>query len=64
VVNNLGSFTTSVTVIGKPVRESDRDHLKFGASQPCLICGRTSSDPHRVKFAEQRVMGRSSCQAL
>jgi hypothetical protein len=47
-----------VTVIGKPVRERDRDHLRFVATQPCLVCGRTPSDPHHIKFAEQRAMGR------
>ena len=47
-----------VTVIGKPVRERDRDHLRFVAAQPCLVCGRTPSDPHHVKFAEHRAMGR------
>jgi ERF superfamily len=48
----------TVNVIYKPVRERDREHLKFVASQPCLICGRTPSDPHHIKFAEQRAMGR------
>jgi ERF superfamily len=48
----------TVTIIGKPVRERDREHLKFVASQPCLICGRTPSDAHHIKFAEQRAMGR------
>jgi hypothetical protein len=47
-----------VTVICKPVRERDRDHLKFVTSQPCLVCGRTPSDAHHIKFAEQRAMGR------
>jgi hypothetical protein len=47
-----------VVAIGKPVRERDRDHLKFVASQPCLVCGRTPSDAHHIKFAEQRAMGR------
>jgi ERF superfamily len=47
-----------VTVIDKPVRERDRDHLRFVAAQPCLVCGRTPSDPHHIKFAEQRIMGR------
>jgi hypothetical protein len=50
----------TVNVICKPVRERDREHLKFVASQPCLICGRTPSDPHHVKFAEQRAMGRKA----
>jgi hypothetical protein len=47
-----------VTFIGKPVRERDRDHLRFVAAQPCLVCGRTPSDPHHIKFAEQRAIGR------
>ena len=47
-----------VIAIGKPVRERDRDHLKFVTSQPCLVCGRTPSDAHHIKFAEQRAMGR------
>jgi hypothetical protein len=47
-----------VTVIGKPARERDRDHLRFVASQGCLVCGRTPSDPHHIRFAEQRAMGR------
>ena len=46
-----------VTIISKPVRERDRDHLRFVAAQPCLLCGRTPSDPHHIKFAEQRAMG-------
>jgi hypothetical protein len=47
-----------VTVIGKPVRERDRDHLRFVASQGCLVCGRTPSDAHHLRFAGQRAMGR------
>jgi ERF superfamily protein len=48
----------SVTVIKKPVRDRDRDHLKLVATQPCLVCGRTPSDAHHIKFAEPRAMGR------
>jgi ERF superfamily protein len=48
----------TVTVIKKPVRERDREHLKFVAAQPCLVCGRSPSDAHHIKFAEQRAMGR------
>jgi hypothetical protein len=55
------SRTETVTVIAKPVRERDRNHLRFVAAQPCLICGRAPSDPHHIKFAEQRAMGRKVC---
>jgi hypothetical protein len=48
----------TVSVIRKPVRDRDRDHLRFVAAQPCLVCGRTPSDPHHIKSAEQRAMGR------
>ena len=54
----VGSTEPQVSVISKPVRERDSGHLRFVASQPCLICGRTPSDAHHVKFAEQRAMGR------
>jgi hypothetical protein len=47
-----------VLTISKPVRERDRNHLRFVASQPCLVCGRGPSDAHHIKFAEQRAMGR------
>jgi hypothetical protein len=52
------SGSKEVTVIGKPVPERDRNHLRFVAAQPCLVCGRTPSDPHHIRFAEQRAMGR------
>jgi hypothetical protein len=54
--SDVGS--SEVTVIGKPVRERDRDHLRFVAAQPCLVCGRTPSDSHHLKFAEQQAMAR------
>jgi len=40
------------------VRERDRDHLRFVAAQACIVCGRSPSDPHHIKFAQQRAMGR------
>ena len=50
--------TETVTVIGKPVRDRDRTHLRFVSSQPCLVCGRSPSDAHHIKFAEPRALGR------
>ena len=58
IPGQVGSTEPQVTVISKPVRERDREHLRFVASQPCLVCARTPSDAHHVKFAEQRAMGR------
>ena len=36
----------------------DRDHLKFVTTQPCLVCGRSPSDAHHLKFAQGRALAR------
>ncbi len=48
----------SAIQLDKDKRGRDRDHLKFVSAQPCLACGRSSSDAHHLKFAQQRAMGR------
>ena len=40
-----------------PIRRRDRDHLRYVASQPCLVCGRTPSDPHHLRFMQPRAIG-------
>src|SRR6516225_7455245 len=42
----------------EPRRVRDKDHLRFVSTQPCLICGRTPADPHRLRFAQSRALGR------
>jgi hypothetical protein len=42
----------------KPVRQRNKAHLIFVASQPCLVCQRLPSDAHHLKFAEPRALGR------
>ena len=42
----------------EPRRIRDREHVRFVTKQPCLICGRTPSDPHHVRFAQHRALGR------
>jgi hypothetical protein len=42
----------------EPRRIRDKDHLRFVAAQPCLICGRTPADPHHLRFAQSRALGR------
>jgi hypothetical protein len=39
-------------------RIRDRDHVRFVAKQPCLICGRLPSDAHHLRFAQSRALGR------
>jgi hypothetical protein len=50
----------SLLTFGEPRRRRDKSHLRFVATQPCLICGRTPSDPHHLRFAQPRAMGRKA----
>jgi hypothetical protein len=43
--------------LSEPKRLRDKAHLKFVASQPCLVCGRQPSDPHHLRFAQPRAIG-------
>jgi hypothetical protein len=43
--------------IGELRRHRDKGHLKFVASQPCLVCGRSPADAHHLRFAQPRGMG-------
>jgi ERF superfamily len=42
----------------EPRRVRDKDHVRFVANQPCLICGRMPTDPHHLRFAQHRALGR------
>jgi hypothetical protein len=48
----------SELTIGEPRRHRDKAHLKFVASQPCLVCGRSPADAHHLRFTQPRAMGR------
>jgi hypothetical protein len=52
-----GRIDKSQLAIAEPKRLRDKAHLKFVASQPCLICGRQPSDPHHLRFAQPRGIG-------
>jgi DNA recombination protein Rad52 len=47
----------SQLAIAEPKRLRDKAHLRFVASQPCLVCGRQPSDPHHLRFAQPRAIG-------
>jgi DNA recombination protein Rad52 len=47
----------SVLPFGEPKRIRDKAHLKFVASQPCLVCGRQPADAHHLRFAQPRALG-------
>ena len=42
----------------KDVRIRNKAHLAFVATQPCLICKAAPSDPHHIKIAQPRSLGR------
>ena len=46
----------SVLALPEPKRRRDKSHLRFVASQPCLVCGRHPSDPHHLRFAQPRAL--------
>jgi hypothetical protein len=57
----VGSFPTKIDKsqlgIAEPKRLRDKAHLKFVASQPCLVCGRQPSDSLHLRFAQPRAIG-------
>jgi hypothetical protein len=52
-----GSIDKSALTFGEPKRIRDKEHLKFVARQPCLVCGRQPSDAHHLRFAQPRALG-------
>jgi hypothetical protein len=52
-----GSIDKSQLAIAEPKRLRDKVHLKFVASQPCLVCGRQPTDPHHLRFTQPRAIG-------
>ena len=47
----------SVLAIGEPKRSRCKEHLRFVATQPCLICGRSPSHAHHIRYAQPRGLG-------
>jgi hypothetical protein len=48
----------SALTLPEPRRVRDRDHVRYVARQPCLICGRQPADAHHLRFAQGRALGR------
>ena len=45
-------------VAAKAIRLRDKEHCQYVTTQPCLVCGRTPSEAHHVRFAQPRALGR------
>lgn len=57
LVENARSGITELLLPRTPRRRVPA-HLKYVAAQPCLLCGRTPSDAHHLRFAQPRALGR------
>ena len=53
----VAKVNKSVLTIGEPRRIRCKEHLRYVASQPCAICGRTPSHAHHVRHAQPRGLG-------
>ena len=48
----------TVLAFPEPRRIRDRDHVRYVAKQPCLVCGRQPADAHHLRFAQSPALGR------
>ncbi len=53
-----GQIDKSALPIGAPRRIRDKEHLRYVARQPCLVCGRRPGHAHHLRFAQPRALGR------
>jgi hypothetical protein len=53
-----GRIDKSNLPISAPRRVRDKEHLRYVASQPCIICGRSPGHAHHLRFAQPRALGR------
>ena len=44
----------SLLTISEPKRHRSKEHLQYVAQQPCLICGRSPSHAHHIRFAQSK----------
>ena len=44
--------------LAEPKRVRSKEHLRFVARQPCLVCGRSPSQAHHLRFAQPRAMSK------
>ena len=53
----LPKIDKSALTFGEPKRIRSKEHLRFVASQPCMICGRSPSYAHHIRYAQSRGLG-------
>jgi ERF superfamily protein len=45
-------------IAAKTIRLRDKEHCKFVATQPCVVCGRPPAEAHHIRFAQPRALNR------
>jgi hypothetical protein len=45
-------------IAAKTIRLRDKEHCRFVAARPCLLCGRTPAEAHHIRFAQPRALNR------
>jgi hypothetical protein len=55
-----GRIDKSVLTLSTPRLYRNKEHLRFVAQQPCLLCARKPSDPHHLRFVQPRALGRKA----
>jgi hypothetical protein len=45
-------------VAAKTIRLRDKEHSRFVAKQPCVVCGRAPTEAHHIRFAQPRALNR------
>jgi hypothetical protein len=48
----------SALAFPEPRRVRDREHVRFVAQHPCLVCGRQPADAHHLRFTQNRALSR------
>ena len=59
-INSATVVDKSMLAIGTPRRHRNREHLRAVIKMPCLVCGRNPSDPHHLRYAQPRALGRKA----
>jgi hypothetical protein len=54
----LHAIDKTMLAMPEPRRVRDRDHVRFVAQHPCLICGRRPADAHHPRFVQSKALGR------
>jgi hypothetical protein len=52
----------SLLALNVPRRYRNKDHLRFVAQRPCLLCALKPSDSHDLRFVQPRALGRKAVE--